>query len=101
MATKDNGMGPGKKPANAAVKSAVGKMTGALGRGVSTLATAAATKSAAKTVSKTPKMGERGNYIERQVTTIAKKGDTTYTTYPKKDGMQTTRIDVMQRTKKK
>jgi len=62
MAAKDNGMGPGKKPA----KLASAKQAPAYS-------------------------------LERKLTTVQKKGDTTFTKYPKQNGMQLTRIDVTKR----
>lgn len=66
MAIKDNGMGPGKKPAKSAAKAAPKMVTSQM------------------PIKK----------LERQMTTITKKGDTTYTKYPKRDGMQVTKIMV-------
>jgi hypothetical protein len=38
--------------------------------------------------------------LERTLTTVEKRGDTTFTKYPKQNGMQLTRIDVTKMTPK-
>ena len=74
MAIKDNGMGPGKKP-KATVSAATPKTKLVLDRKVTV---------APKTTSR----------IERTITNVEKRGDTTFTKYPKQNGMQLTKIDV-------
>jgi hypothetical protein len=94
MKTKDNGMGPGKKPSKVATKSAANKIAQASGQRGPALAAGAATKALAAGAA-TKSVARKGNdYIERQVTNVTKKGDTTYTKYPKRDGMQVTKIMV-------
>jgi hypothetical protein len=65
MAAKENGMGPGKKPAKLAPAKQVPTYS-----------------------------------LERKLTTVQKKGDTTITTYPKSGGMQLKKIMVTKSTKK-